>query len=384
MITNDEANIRTGPGTEFDRVATLDSGQELTVVARVAGRDWFRVALSDGVEGYVWAPLLDLPKATVAVATPPPPTPQPEQPQPEAAKPTGTARDEFQDCGDCPEMVVVPAGRFEMGSAGPDLAHLIDEEGAKFEWISDETPRHEVIIAKPFAVGKYEVTRAEFGAFIVATGHQVENWCFVYERNKWQRGTDRNWRKPGFIQGEQEPVVCASWRDAKAYVAWLSKTTGETYRLLSEAEWEYAARAGTRTRRYWGNDMANKEGCAYANVSDMTRASRHRLRRAADNVFSCEDGTVLTADTGAYKPNAFGLYDMLGNVWEWVEDCYHDSYSGAGNTARAWTERGCERRVLRGASWDYDPRAVRAANRGFAEVGDRSLNIGFRVARDMP
>ena len=170
--------------------------------------------------------------------------------------------------------------------------------------------------------------------------------------------------------------MCVNWEDAQAYARWLSAETGKTYRLPSEAEWEYAARAGTTTRRHWGDDP--DDGCAYANGADRTFEAR------VDNwtVMDCTDGVVWTSPVGAYRPNAFGLHDVLGNVWEWVEDCWHDDYDGAPRDGSSWTTGGdCGRRVARGGSWNNSPRGLRSANRSWSGAERRTSNIGFRVAR---
>jgi sulfatase modifying factor 1 len=170
-------------------------------------------------------------------------------------------------------------------------------------------------------------------------------------------------------------VVCVSWDDAAAYVKWLSGHTGEAYRLLSEAEWEYAARGGTTTMRYWGHDWNNEAGCAYANV--MTK--EHWATG-----FDCKDGYKNTSPVGTYKANAFGLDDTLGNVWEWVEDCFKDNYTGAHSDGSAWTSGDCSRRVLRGGSWDFNPRLLRSSFRLRNGTDDRGSVNGFRVARTLP
>ena len=223
----------------------------------------------------------------------------------------------------------------------------------------DEGPRHEVTISRAFALGKYEVTRAEFGIFA--------------------RETELNWPAPSFSQTDRDPAVNVTWGAATQYVAWLSERTGQTYRLPSEAEWEYAARAGTAAARYWGErpDAA----CVYANVGDESHG--------------CSDGYTNTAPVGEFRANDFGLYDMLGNVWEWVEDCYAASYSEAPTDGSAWTTGDCTRRVLRGGCWDDYPMQVRSAararfpyNRGrvtanIFESSDSGICSGFRVAKTL-
>ena len=240
---------------------------------------------------------------------------------------------EFRDCGECPEMVVVPAGDYKMGSR--------DGDGS-----SDERPRHRVRLPQAFAVGKYEVTFEEWDACVAAGG------CGGYRPN------DRGWGRG------RRPVINVSWADAKRYVEWLSGETREEYRLLSEAEWEYVTRAGARTDYWWGEEIgrgrANCNGCG-----------------------SRWDGEE-TAPVGSFEANGFGLYDVHGNVWEWVEDCWHDSYSGAPTDGSAWTSGGdCGERVLRGGSWLDFPRNLRSANRNWYSTGYRDFTYGFRIARTL-
>ncbi len=271
---------------------------------------------------------------------------------------------EFRDCEGCPEMVVVPVGEFMMGSSA-------SEEGRD----SDEGPRHPVTILRPFAVGKYGVTRTEFARFVEATGHDTGTSCHGFE-NGWRNRPGRDWRNPGFAQTERDPVVCVNWEDAKAYVRWLSHETGHRYRLLTESEWEYAARAGTRTSRYWGDDVSGQ--CQYANGSDVSMAREYGVKSS----LSCDDGYPFTSPSDHFPPNTFGLHDMAGNVWEWVEDCWNDSYSGAPSDGSSWTVGSdCKRRVVRGGSWHVKPKYLRSASRGKLSNRSRSYHFGFRVAR---
>ena len=201
----------------------------------------------------------------------------------------------FRDCLACPELVVVPAGSFLMGSPVSETRR--DD---------DEGPQHRVTIPAPLAVGRYEVTFAEWDACVAAGGcpHRPDD-------AGWGRGR------------RTRPVINVSWKDAQAYVQWLSRKTGQTYRLLSEAEWEYVARAGTSTAWYWGAREAGQ--CGYANGADE-EAKKHN---SSWTVVGCDDGYYRTAPVGRFEANAFGLYDVLGNVWEWVQDCWHESYEGA-------------------------------------------------------
>ena len=256
--------------------------------------------------------------------------------RPDGEASTAAEGDVFRDCDVCPEMVVVPAGSFMMGA-------LPSEKGQD----DDEGPVHRVTIAEPFAVGVYEVTFEEWDACVSGGG------CggYIPSGEGWGRGS--------------RPVINVGWNDAQAYVVWLSRKTGEAYRLLSEAEWEYAARAGTTTRYHWGDDFGrNRANCG----------SR------------CRDGFPNTAPVGSFAANGFGLHDMHGNVWEWVEDCWKGSYVGAPSDGSAWESGDCSRRVLRGGSWGSNPWALRAAFRNWGSFIFSSFNdsgYGFRVSRTL-
>ncbi len=277
------------------------------------------------------------------------------------------AGERFRDCPTCLEMIVVPAGSYEMGSP-------ISEAGRS----NREGPVHRVTIAKPFAVGVYEITRGEFQQFAEATGYPAGNSCLTFEEGKVDGRSDRHWRDPGFAQTDQHPVVCVSWQDAQAYVRWLSQETGQGYRLLSEAEWEYVARAGTRTAWYWGEKASGQ--CAYANGADKTLARRWGVKLPS---IDCNDGYAFTSPVGVYGANAFGLHDVLGNVWEWVQDCWNDSYAGAPVDGKAWESGDCSRRMVRGGSWLSGPELVRLAFRFRHNPGSRGGSHGFRLARTL-
>ena len=270
---------------------------------------------------------------------------------------------EFQDCPQCPQMVVVPAGTFEMGSPSG--------EGAR-----DEEQRHRVTIPEPIAIGMFEVKRAEFAHFMEETNRSGGSACWQYdgvETKETSGPTD-----PGFIQGENEPMVCVSWMDAQAYVEWLSRKTKKKYRLLSESEWEYAARGGTVAPRYW--DESESGQCGNTNGADM--ALRTRYTDWFELTALCDDGHAYTSEAGRYGPNEFGLYDMLGNAREWVEDCWYRDYADAPKDGSART-RGdnCSLRVLRGGSWLDGPGGVRSSTRDKGTTGIRFSANGFRVVR---
>ena len=188
----------------------------------------------------------------------------------------------------------------------------------------------------------------------------------------------RSWRAPGYAQSADDPAVCISWNDARAYVAWLAVRTGENYRLLSEAEWEYAARAGSGAARFWGDDSAL--ACDFANVYDRTGKNEVGITW---NPHACDDGAARTAPVGGYRANGFGLHDMLGNVWEWTADCWADDDAGASSEGGAGTHGPCSRRVVRGGSWYYGPWFVRSAERTGVDVETRIFDVGIRVARDL-
>jgi formylglycine-generating enzyme required for sulfatase activity len=285
----------------------------------------------------------------------------------------------------CPQLVILPPGNFMMGSTGPERRWAM-QQGAQRESVDPEKPQHRVAIAAPFAIGKYQVTRGQFATFFEATGHDMSGGAWVYIGSTWEQDASADWCSPGFEQTDQHPVVCVSWQDAHAYVAWLSKRTGQPYRLLSEAEWEYAARAGTTTSCSWGNEItaadANEAEWEYAaRAGTTTSYSWGNEITAADANY---DGNVgKTTEVGAYPANPWGLHDMHGNVWEWVEDCWNESYQGAPSDGSARTSGDCSRRVLRGGSWYNGPVYLRSANRSWCNAGGRGDVIGFRVARTL-
>jgi len=274
------------------------------------------------------------------------------------------AGDGFRDCGECPEMVVLPAGSYRMGSAG---------------WLDSEVPVHEVTIAAPFAIGRHEVTVAEFERFVDATGYSVGSSCWTVDGHEVGVRWGFHWRNPGFGQSGRHPVACVSWNDAQAYAAWLSRETGKEYRLPSESEWEYAARAGKTTERYWGEGESGQ--CRHANGADASMKEHYSDWSA---VASCRDGHVYTAPVGSFAANDWGLRDMLGNVWEWVADCRNGSYEGAPSDGGVWEYGDCAMRVSRGGSWFDAPPYLRAADRSTRfTTGERHSFLGFRVARTL-
>jgi sulfatase modifying factor 1 len=278
----------------------------------------------------------------------------------------------FSDCAGCPEMVVLPPGKFMMGSPP-------DEPGR--DVYGSEDPQHLVTIAYSFAVGIFEVTRDEWAMFVKATGQADPDGCNIHQAKwpNWPTIKGLNWHNTGFAQTGRDPAVCMSWNEAKSYLAWLSTKTGHRYRLLSEAEWEYAARAGTATAHYWGEKP--QDACFYANGSDLTRKETFPEWNADQ---PCHDGFVFTSPAGSFRPNAFGLFDMLGNVAEMTEDCLYYSYATSPADGSARETGDCKNRVNRGDTWTSTPGELRSAARGFDNAtSTRVVDLGFRVARDL-
>ncbi|HEY6430352.1 MAG TPA: SUMF1/EgtB/PvdO family nonheme iron enzyme [Acetobacteraceae bacterium] len=379
----DTAIVHSEASASSPFVGIVEAGQKVLVTGTVTGTQWLRVVMADGKSGFVFADHLrklggappqaaaNAPPAPPAPPTPPAgsstaqnqppvtPAPAPAQPRgvapaprpaptpaapmpipaapappatppptapvrPAAQKPELARKGEFRDCSDCPTMQTLPAGEFEMGSnADPS-----------------ERPIHGVRI-RPFAIANYEVSVAEWQACVDAGG------CSY---------------KPAApdTDPEKRPMTNLSWDDAKQYVAWLAKKTGKPYRLPSEAEWEYAARAGTRTRYSWGEELkpgqADCQGCGP--VHDRARPT----------------------DLGSFPANPWGLFDMEGNVAEWVEDCWHAYYRGAPTDGAAWSAPNCTSHVLRGGSWNNPPSDITVSSRNFYDGNVRYLGNGLRVA----
>ena len=223
------------------------------------------------------------------------------------------------------------------------------------------------------------MTRDEYAQFVAETNRPYPDSCDTLNASGTFVATNGNWHSPGFPQTGRDPVVCVSWDDAQAYVAWLSAKTGHVYRLPTEAEWEYAARAGTTTARYFSDNPA--ELCRYTNVGDLDYSEQHPGDSGVNR--ACRDGYAFTSPVGSFPPNQFGLYDMLGNVNDWTEDCWNANYSGAPTDGTAWQSGDCGRRVVRGGSWDMDLSGVRSANRRSPPTSRRNTTLGFRVARTL-
>lgn len=374
-IVTDTAIVHSEPSANAPYVGIVESGQRTLVTGIVSGTEWVRIVLADGKTGYVFAdhlrkiarapapspPTPSPPAVAVnppvsgpgpsgtappvtgeapaqssgggAVARPkvaeipPPPAISAERPRPsgtEVAAGSGESPNTFRDCANCPVMVSLAAGEFEMGSNADPT----------------ERPIHRVRVGA-IAVGKFELSVAEWEACVAAGG------C-SYKRGGVKGNPDRR------------PMDNLSWVDAQEYLRWLGKTTGKPYRLLTEAEWEYAARAGTTTRYSWGEELkpgfADCEGCG----------PRHDRSRPDD--------------MGSFPANRWGLYDMEGNVAEWVQDCWHGSYKGAPTDGSAWQENSCGNRVLRGGSWNNPPSDITVSTRNYYDSVVRYQGNGMRVA----
>jgi len=315
------------------------------------------------------------------------------------------ARKSFRDCAECPEMVVIPGGRFTMGSPKDEPGHFYSE------W-----PQRQVTIHQ-FAAGKFDVTRGEWASFVKATNRTTPDGC-GFSGFPEKDEARASWRKLGFPQDDQHPVVCVTWEDAQDYAQWLSQRTRHRYRLLSEAEWEYAARAGTSTPYPWGTNASHD----YANYGTE--------KCCGDGLALGRDKWVYTSPVGSFPPNAFGLYDMNGNVLQFVQDCFSPSYTGLPTDGSAYQKdddlteqklrdfvtdyctqdvldghrdtakldkcvkgfmsdfagrRSCSFRMLRGGDWGDPPKEIRSAFRNFGPPPwmTRSAGVGFRVARTL-
>lgn len=266
----------------------------------------------------------------------------------------------FKDHAAGPEMVVIPAGAFTMGSPASE------QRWAGYD--GREEPKRRVEIARPFAVSATPITRQQFAAFVAATGTVIPSGAYIWTGKRWWLWWMKEWRldprstwvNPGYAQGPDHPVVCVSWDDTKAYVAWLNEICATTrYRLLTEAEWEYCCRAGTTTAYHTGDAITAEQ----ANLGRPKQA---------------------TSPVRTYPANAWGLSDMHGNVWEWVEDHWHKSYAGDPPCdGSAWSGGDHVLHGLRGGNWDYGTVHCRSADRGRCPHDLRNYVVGFRIARDI-
>jgi formylglycine-generating enzyme required for sulfatase activity/class 3 adenylate cyclase len=264
--------------------------------------------------------------------------------------------DRFKECETCPEMIVIPRGEFTMGSNSSQPGHE-----------PDEAPARKVVIGRTIAVARHATTVSEFATFVAVTGYRPGAGCRVFENGQWVERAELSFRNPGFQQVADHPAACVNWNDATAFADWMTARMNAIYRLPTEAEREYFTRAGTTTAFWWGNDI------------DPSRASYDWSHVFAGSPRAQPKPGTHPVD--AFKPNPWGLMQVHGNVSEWVEDCWNDSYRGAPADGSAWTTGDCKRRVLRGGSWGYVPKDLRSAYREGATSTNRNFNFGFRLVR---
>ncbi|WP_246791515.1 SUMF1/EgtB/PvdO family nonheme iron enzyme [Bradyrhizobium commune] len=277
----------------------------------------------------------------------------------------------FRECQNCPEMVVIAAGEFMMGSPAAEIDNGLAAV--------NEAPQHKVAVRETVAIGRFEVTRDQFAAFVAATSYKAGSRCFTFEQNVPKERENRSYLMPGYAQDGNHPAVCVSWNDAQAYVDWLSKTTGRSYRLVSEAEFEYAARAGSTLPYAFTDNPADL--CRFVNGADQSARNAGLPQDAP--YMACSDGYPFTAPVGSLTANAFGLHDLIGNVWEWTADCFVDDYRDAGSASAPRSQASCAARTLRGGDWFSTASTLRPAARAKAGPDAHHDDIGFRVARTL-
>ena len=317
--------------TDFERPERFDAAPQRSSRTRVA----VAVALALLLVVAGWLLLHPSKRVSPLAVAPPAVLPNPEEP--------GSV---LRDCPDCAPMKVLPAGQFLQGA---------------------------VTIAAPFAMAVNDVTVGDFAQFVAATGRDM-NGCEVYD-GTWHRQPDANWNNPGFAQTSYHPVTCVSWSDAVAYAQWLSTKSGHAYRLPSAAEWEYASRAGVDAPRPWDANLSG--ACAYANVADASAAQRY----PGWKVLNCDDGYVNTSPVGSFQANAFGLSDMLGNVFQWTQDCWQAGNDQPPSDGSARMQGDCNEHELRGGSWFSNPKLVTASHRNRFATDYRTSSVGFRLVR---
>ena len=290
---------------------------------------------------------------------------------------SGDEKSVVRDCADCPPLREIAPGHFMMGTA---LGAYEEPEP------TGESPQVSITVAQTFLIGVSEVNVEQFSRFVGATGYRPNARCREWVDGRWTIGTDADWQRDssGKIRAARQPVGCVSWHDAKAYTIWLSRISGRSYRVPSEVEWEYAARGGSEAPRWWGwnsfEGVSISDACTNANVYDVSSA------RAINFPWPharCSDGYVAVAPVQSFLPNPYGLFDMIGNVAEWTEDCFTGSYYNRPLDARPWIwNGGCTERPVRGGSWASRPLHSRATSRDRAIPDYASADLGFRVARD--
>lgn len=288
-----------------------------------------------------------------------------------------------RDCPGCPELVVLATGEFTLGASPSEGVAL----GLPADFAAREQPRRRVTINRPIAFGRFEVTLAQYAAFVAESGYAPEPGCWRYVGNDWTFDRGMSWKDSELGQADDHAVTCVSWHDADAYARWLARETGQPYRLPSEAEWEYAARGGTDGPYWFGSDRSAI--CRYVNLGDLDTEARFRWagRPSALRIEwqpeDCHDGFATTSPVGAKPPNPFGIHGVLGNGMEWTADCWHDDYSrGPDDQAARLLSGDCSYRVMRGQGWLAIAASARSSFRRKMTATDRRFTFGIRVVRD--
>lgn len=291
----------------------------------------------------------------------------------------------FQDCAGCQTMVVIPAGSFKMGSTPDERAR----EGVPTSFGDHEGPVRDITIASPFAIATTETTIGQFRQFVAETGRPIPTECADYnpEDDSWAGTPGKlvNWQNTGFVQTDDHPVACVSLIDAQDYANWLSRKTGQTYRLASEAEWEYVARGGTNTARPWGDGVS--QICNKARI--MTTGTWTKINNSDGwtGELMCSDSESYTMPVASYDANPFGVYDMLGNLWEWISDCAapdHALLPADGSPQTAANGGDCNHRVTKGGAFHSRTWLARPATRGGGQPGqNRPVASGIRIVREL-
>lgn len=292
----------------------------------------------------------------------------------------------FRDCTDCPQMIEISAGAYMKGSPQDEPGRSEDARNHDEDDLPGPGGEQVHVRVPAFALGTHEVTNGEFRQFIEATGYTMRGGCMTdLKRNgDWQRYPEAKWDNTGRAYADNFPASCIDWFAATAYTEWLSAKTGKRYRLPSESEFEYARRAGATTPYHFGSDP--EQLCRYGNVPDAALQAvlpKAPHAKAAKPTLACNDGHWDMAPVGQFEPNAFGIYDITGNVWEWLEDCYEKSYKNTPTDGSALVYEDCEARSIRGGSWGYDLPSLRSADRSDDPPDLLYDGIGLRVARDL-
>lgn len=290
----------------------------------------------------------------------------------------------MRDCPECPELVILKTGTATVGADASEGIAL----GLPADLAAREQPRRRIAVDRPIAFGRFEITIAQFAAFVVDTGYAPEPGCWRFEGSDWTFDKSASWRDSKLEQKDDHPVTCVNWHDAEAYARWLSRRTKHAYRLPSEVEWEYAARAGTQGSYWFGDDRAAI--CRYVNLGDLDTeamfkwAGRPTKLTLAWTPENCHDGYATTSPVDAKPPNAFGIYGALGNVMEWVADCWHEDYStGPVSQDARLTSGDCGYRAMRGQGWVAIAGSARASFRRKMLATDRRFTFGIRVVREL-